>query len=531
MEKISALLGIKKQKEKIHDSPQPDPMSIEYFKQMNLSRDRFSYDILLDIGLWPDDILLFLEVIRIAYSDFISTYSLQANIFDEAIRNITWFMNQRNYNKLPWVATYLRRGQYEIPDGYLNYMIAEDNCYMREIEDRKRSENETKHYYLFKAIQDVLEDKDSHSISSQRGCNAEGDIAVGDIKLSKEYEDKLRLYVCVYSLKITYCITDDMCRNMLSTSITCEKKNINMTDFVGDMCIDMDERILPHLKIINDRKMYNKFYIFRDILTYIHHVSLNFNHVFKYKKDPRPFTNNISHVSQSNGQHASQTNGQSHASQTNGSAETNINIVDEKVSSGGQTGLIIDENNKTIESLGIGKLQPSVLFDDETIYRVESVFKYFLSILMDHHRKSYELIEGGKDIVDIMKKDKSSLTSIKVPIYNVVWKDTDVKVEKMFGQKSASPREDELKNISINLHRDEDIKVTRSPRGERKLSFSSTKSLFSLPNSSTMHVSSPGREDKSFTINLSGITNRVIKKQTRQRKYSTDVILLTPRKD
>jgi hypothetical protein len=345
---------------------------------------------------------------------------------------------------------------------------------------------------------------------------------------------------------------------MMTTALTGEKKNINMAEFVGDMILDIDERILHHLKIIQDRKMYNKFYIFRDVLTFIHYTSINFNHVFRSRKDPRSFH---SHVPC---------------------------------------------------DVPRGNLQPSILFDSDTISRIESVFKYFISILNDHYRKSHEILEGTT-LEDIMKNDRASLTSLQIPVYNIIWTTADaVKVEKIFGSGSAefllgagaprtprsnSPREDDLKALSaprsddlkalsaprsddlkrlpipsddlkrlpipsddlkrlpipsddlkslrvprdedskpivIRLQKDEDTKISRSPR-ERKLSISSN---VRQDGTSHYHIKGMDLETKSetsstknFVIDLSKLTPRTNRKNTHQRTYSTDVISLTPRKD
>jgi len=335
-----------------------DIKSIDHFKRQNLDRDQFGYSVLSDISWWPDEILLFLEVLRISYQDFINPYMSTANTFDTSIRNAIYFMNQKKYNKIPDIEKFVKCGNFEIPDNYLNLVISEDNCYMHELEERKRSVNETKHYLLSRALDKLI---------------SLGGIYDGDLVFKKEHESAVRMYLIIYNIRNAYAVVDDTLRLLLRAALDKNKMDIQIYNFVYDLINDLDERVITHLYSglswsnpdldggpeLNN-KLFGKIYIFRDLLLYTLHNSLNFNHTFTFKRD---ITRNLD----------------------------------------GIEALSPLRNNKY-----------NKFFNDEVVNRIEYVYKYYLGILAEKFRKNEKLL-NGTDFDSL--RNESDKSNILTPRY------------------------------------------------------------------------------------------------------------------
>ena len=250
-----------------------DDKSIEYFRQCDLSRGRFSYALLGEINWWPDEMLTLLEILRLGYSDFINSYVSTAGIFDQAIRNVIYFMNQKKYSQYRAISEFINHGDFKIPDNYLNAVINEDNCYMREIDDRKRSSNERKHYLLARAIEQIL---------------LLTPIADEELIFKREYEQLIRLYITIYNLKNMYAIVDDTLRNILSAAINGDRLGISLANFLEQMLEELDLRVVSQIRKHHDDQLFTKIHTFRDLMLYAHHSTRQFDYVFNFRRIEQP---------------------------------------------------------------------------------------------------------------------------------------------------------------------------------------------------------------------------------------------------
>lgn len=256
-------------------TPHIDDKSREYFRSQDLSRDNFSYSTLASICWWPDEILLFVEILSLAYNEFINIYRSNSSSFDEAIRTAIYFMNQKPYSNEPRISRFIHHGDFKIVDNYLSTVIAEDNCYMREIEDRKRSSNEHKHYLLAKALETLL---------------TLAPIRDGDNMFKKEHEELVRMYVTIYNLKNMYAMLDDTLRTGLSMCLEDMDTGINLSVTFDELLEEFDARILVNIREHYDEQLFTRALIFRDLLLYGYHSTSQFNHIFdqrSLKKDNR----------------------------------------------------------------------------------------------------------------------------------------------------------------------------------------------------------------------------------------------------
>jgi hypothetical protein len=242
-----------------------DNKRIEYFKLQDLSRGRFSHEVLLDVCWWPDELLTLLEILRISYADFINSYTSKASIFDVAIRKAIYFMIQDKYRTNSDIAKFVNSGQFDIQDNYLNKVICEDNCRMYELEDHHRSKNEGKHYDLTKALSKLIE----HPVVSE-----------GDSVMSPVHVDLVRTYVCIYNLKNVYAVIDDVLRSVLKSALDGTTLGVNLNTFFSEIITDMDNKIILNLKQLSDDQLFNLVYRFRDILSYAQYSTSSFNQVF-----------------------------------------------------------------------------------------------------------------------------------------------------------------------------------------------------------------------------------------------------------
>lgn len=262
-------------------SGKPDTRSIEYFKTKDLSRSAVKPNILNSILWWPDEILTFLEVLRVAYLDLDGTYVSTADIFDTPIRTAIFFMNQKKYNQLPAIKKYLSSPYYGgIPDNYLMYMIRESNCYMGSVDDRTRAAGDEKYHLLAGALNTLL---------------TKSPISDGDAVLKPEYETLLRTYSVFYSLKNMYAMTDDMLRSLLNEYVNGEAIALSLPDYFNDTLGDITVRLFVHLDRIKDDKIFNKVYTFRDLISYALYSTKMFQYTYtgtsRTNKDMTPFPN------------------------------------------------------------------------------------------------------------------------------------------------------------------------------------------------------------------------------------------------
>lgn len=244
--------------------------SLQFLKKQDLSRNRFTYDQVLDIGIWPDKILRYIEILRLAYLEFINYYSSNASIFDDALKNAIFFMQQGNYSKIREIEAFNKTGGLHVTENYFNTVKMEDNCYMAEIEDRQRSKSETKHYLLFKALVSLLNTLQS------------GPIIYDQFYLTDEYIKSIRIYVSIYDLKIRYAVIDETLRKMLKALLQGDtlSPSIILYLFLIDTRNEVKDFIEPHVKRTLDDSLLTYLYTFMDILSFIIYECLQFKHIF-----------------------------------------------------------------------------------------------------------------------------------------------------------------------------------------------------------------------------------------------------------
>lgn len=242
-----------------------DPKSLEAFRRADLSRGRFTYAQLAGINWWPDEILRLLEILFVTYNEFINLYRSDTGTFDNAIRNAIYFMNQKKYNKTSNISKFVNYGDFKVADGYLAVVIAEDNCHMRESDDRKRSSNEYKHHLLVKALETLL------TLSP---------IKDGELSLKPEYERLLHLFLTIYNLKNLYAVTDDTLRTVLLASLDNTSLDIDLNDYFTTITKDLSQLVLSHLSQYHDEDLFNSAHTFRDLMFYGALSSQQFKHTF-----------------------------------------------------------------------------------------------------------------------------------------------------------------------------------------------------------------------------------------------------------
>ena len=250
-----------------HNTAEIDVKSIDYIKSQDLSRKNVSFELVSKVKWWPDEIVVFLEILSVAYTNFINSYMCDCNIFDEPIRRSIYFMNQKKYDKMNHIRKFIKNCNFNIPDNYLSIVISEDNCYMKGLEDRTRSVNENKHYLLVRALDQLLES---------------GQISEGDLILGKNNEFLIRLYLCIYYLKNGYAVIDDFLKTILVSFIQKIDIDMSLDIFSSDIIKDLDVKILTKIKNFDDHKLYTKFNILKDLLLYMNYNTLQFDYVFNH---------------------------------------------------------------------------------------------------------------------------------------------------------------------------------------------------------------------------------------------------------
>ena len=127
------------------DTEEPDSWSYESLATQDLTRSNFKYEKLVELGWWPDKLLKFIQVNRLAYLDVMHLYDKYTSLFDRPLRIfIAWV---KANNKLPPDLAASRKTLMTIkgniiPDRYWNHVLHEDNCYMYQFEEHERHEDE-----------------------------------------------------------------------------------------------------------------------------------------------------------------------------------------------------------------------------------------------------------------------------------------------------------------------------------------------------------------------------------------------------
>lgn len=239
--------------------------TIGYFERQDLSRSQFSYETLCDVLWWPDLILIFLKINRLAYIEFIHSYTSTAETFDEPLRKVVYYMAHRNYCQIPEISTFIKLDNSIIPDHYLNKVVNEDNCYMHEIEERHRSPNENKHYLLIKALTKLM---------------TLAPIGDESTTLDKESEKQVRIFLLIYKIKNQYAVVDDTLRKILKAALEGFKLRMMLPRYFREMITELDEAVEILLKSFRDDNLYTKIYTFRDLLIYAYQQTSEFERVF-----------------------------------------------------------------------------------------------------------------------------------------------------------------------------------------------------------------------------------------------------------
>lgn len=245
--------------------------TLQFLKKQDLSRRRFTYEQILDIGIWPDKILRYVEILRLSYLEFMNYYSSNASMFDDAIKSAIFFMQQGKYKDIKDIDSFNESGGLPILDDYFNIVKMEDNCYMSEIEDddRKRSKLEGKHYLLFRALVALLSTTStSHIIYDQ-------------FYLKEEHVRSIRIYVSVYDLKIRYAVVDETLRKVLKAILQGDtlSPGIILSQFLMDTRNENMIFVEPYIKRTLDDNLLTYLYTFIDLLSFIVYESLQLKYI------------------------------------------------------------------------------------------------------------------------------------------------------------------------------------------------------------------------------------------------------------
>lgn len=217
---------------------------IEDIKIEQLSREKFTYSLISTIGWWPDEIYTFMQILKTAYADFIGSYISDAHMFDDPLRKSIYFMTQKKYAMIPEIAAFVKSGNFQIPDEYLNHIIKDDPNNM---------ETQMIHLSFVEALEKLL---------------LMGQISEGDITLKKESEDLLRIFVAIYRLIKSCHLINDTLIVMLKAITKFVRLDINLIDLLETNLDQLEHKIFSHFKNIHDKKLFNNACIYRDILLF-----------------------------------------------------------------------------------------------------------------------------------------------------------------------------------------------------------------------------------------------------------------------
>lgn len=254
-EQITATLALPEDK---------DPWSYENLSKMDYSRDKFSYQHLINIGMWPDRILQFIQINRLAYIDVMHLHHKYSKMFDKPLRDfVKWLRATKSSHSTKFTElknSFLNYEDTKISNAYWDQVLREDNCYMYQLEEEsaKRSSNEDKHYKLFKLVKLALTE---------------------DL-----YDDnRLKVYVALYDLRGGHARVDDYYRKSLYNFMTDK-------DFSTDIEIipfELPEELEVYIGLCSqakDEDILTKLAMFRNILRYFGYQILSFKQVFLNKE-------------------------------------------------------------------------------------------------------------------------------------------------------------------------------------------------------------------------------------------------------
>ena len=279
MDKVAGIFGniLGKKQEENKQTTQLEPVKVNNdasytsLKKRNYDRRKFTYDTLNYVEWWPDKIMEYIDVLRIAYVNFIQSFSNKASLFDTPLRNSIYFMSQYKYSEIKEISDFIKNHNTSICDKYLNVVIHEDNCYMDGLEDRFRMPDEKKHAALLKAVEKLL------SLEP---------IEHNGIMMDPDYIILLRIYIVIYDLKNNYAKLDSILRNSLMLCLTNEHAGPGLSfTFLTILEGQIDNGILLQLrKCKNIKKHFNKIfnctYLFRDLILYGLYKTLQFKDIF-----------------------------------------------------------------------------------------------------------------------------------------------------------------------------------------------------------------------------------------------------------
>lgn len=250
---------------------QEDKYKISYIKKQDLRRNIFSIEVISKIGWWPDEMLRHIQIGRLIYISFMQNYLNEPSIFDRPLRNAIYFMNQKPYCEDNIISKFIKNNSTEISDNYWLKVVQEDNCYMGEYEDRKRStDTEAKHFNLLKSIMKLLKYKE---------------IKYDNLLLNDEYIKLLNIYVSIYLLKNMLAMIDEILRKLIISALENNVVELYLPDiFINLINDDIKKNVLYYAKRSKNQELLNRVYLIKDILLYASYSTLEFDHIFNGKK-------------------------------------------------------------------------------------------------------------------------------------------------------------------------------------------------------------------------------------------------------
>jgi hypothetical protein len=236
--------------------------TLRELSMIDTSREQFTYDDMVEFGIWPDQCLEFLQVNQSSYLEFSSVYGEISDMFDFVLRKAVSQMKhlidvmekgtlmregdgpaheekgpaheekgpaqkekepaqkekepaqkekepaheekESNSRPLfPAIREYLQSPDQEIESNYWEHLCGEDNCYMQELEDHVRSPKENHHYLLIKAVREYLAALYDDNVSSDR------------VKMRSSNDFSLIIYNAMFDLRQAHCLVDDLPRRAL----------------------------------------------------------------------------------------------------------------------------------------------------------------------------------------------------------------------------------------------------------------------------------------------------------------------------
>jgi hypothetical protein len=228
-----------------------DEKSSAFFKTQKLERTNFDISILSKAKWWPDEMVAFLDILKLGYIDFISKFEMTEE-FDQPIKNSIYYMVHGPYSRYEEIARFVQHNEHSIPNRYVSAMVAEDNCRMYDLEVRPRSSHEQKHYLLFNALAELMK----HT-----------PISYGKFVMDAKDESAIKRYMAVFNLRKYYAAADDVLRTVIQSIVTVSDVLLDVHLILEELLVDFEETMIPQLRHTGD-KLFNKILIFYDLLSY-----------------------------------------------------------------------------------------------------------------------------------------------------------------------------------------------------------------------------------------------------------------------